>query len=63
VLIRNIYIVDRNVRIYDMDGSYQEVSADDALDLLYWLTQHKERLLHIIREETNRLQQREDPVD
>jgi hypothetical protein len=60
MLIRDIYMVDKNVRIYDMDGSYQEIGADDAIDLLGWLLQQKERLLHIMREETKRLQRREE---
>lgn len=63
MLIRDIYIVDEKVRIYDMDGSYQEINAADAVDLLGWLIQQKERLLHIVREETKRLQRREETVN
>ena len=62
MLIRDIYIVDGKVRVYDMDGSYSEYTADDAIDMLGWLLQQKERLLHIMREDIKRVQRREEVV-
>lgn len=56
MLLGNIEIVNNCVRISDVDGSYEDYSAGDALDMLAWLMQQQERLLQIVREETQHLQ-------
>jgi hypothetical protein len=62
MLIRDVYIVDNHVRVYDMDGSHVDFNADDAIDLLGWLLQKKEHLLDIMRDEQKRMQRREDQI-
>ena len=48
--IRSTYIViDNHVRIYDADGSYAELTPEDALELAEWITARKEVLQDIIR--------------
>jgi hypothetical protein len=62
MLIRNIYLVDRNVRIYDVDGSHIEIGVDDAIDLEGWLMQNHGKLLDILRIQIAEEQRRKENV-
>jgi hypothetical protein len=50
-----IYIVDRHVRLYDVDGTFVEILAEDMVDFVEpWIKQWRERLLEIKRQEEKR---------
>lgn len=47
--VGNILIVDRNVRVVDVDGSFEEVSIETALAIYEWVPRHRMRLLDELR--------------
>lgn len=51
MLIGNITMSERGIRVYDVDGSYVEFNAQDAFDLSQWVGTHLMELFEIIRRE------------
>ena len=51
MLIGNITMSERGIRVYDVDGSYVEFNASDAFNLSQWITTHLPELFEIIRRE------------
>ena len=51
MLIGNIILSERGIRVYDVDGSYVEITAQDAFDLSQWIGKHLVEILEIVRRE------------
>ena len=51
MLIGNITMSERGIRVYDVDGSSVEFNAQDAFDLSQWVSKHLVEILEIIRRE------------
>jgi len=49
MLLGNILTTPTGIRLYDVDGSYLELNAEDALDLSEWLLRKKEQLQETVR--------------
>jgi hypothetical protein len=50
MLIGAIYILNEKVTLHDVDGSFVEISAKDALDLADWLNIHRKQLEQMAHE-------------
>lgn len=51
MLIGNITMSEKGIKVYDVDGSHVEITAQDAFDLSQWITRHLVEILEIIRRE------------
>ncbi len=49
MLLGSIRIVEGRVRLYDVDGSYQELTIEDAFMLYEWVALHRYRLIEEMR--------------
>ena len=50
MLIGNVTMSEKGIKVYDVDGSFIELKATDALYLATWIVQKKEALLEIMRQ-------------
>jgi len=57
MLIGNVVLSNRGIRIVDVDGSHVEIGAEDVLNLGQWILLHKEQLHEIIRGQEKRAQE------
>lgn len=51
MLIGNVTMSERGIKVFDVDGSHIELKAMDAIDLAAWIMQKRESLLEIVRHE------------
>lgn len=51
MLIGNVLMSEKGIKVYDVDGSHIELKAMDAIDLAAWIMQKRESLLEIVRRE------------
>lgn len=51
MLIGNVTMSERGIKIYDVDGSHIDITAQDAFDLSQWISKHLVELFEIIRRE------------
>jgi len=51
MLVRDVYLRDAGIEVFDMDGSSVTYTARDALDLAAWILQKRDALYEIMRRE------------
>ena len=51
MLIGTITMSERGIKVYDVDGSVIDITAQDAFDLSKWIGGHLIELFEIIRRE------------
>ncbi len=51
MLIGNITMSEKGIKVYDVDGGHIDIIAQDAFDLSQWITRHLVEILEIIRRE------------